>query len=233
MVTWINLQGRPCWSCHDERTEDNVPGLRDCSLASKFQQDTRSGAGGKPVRVSRGWPSSFLSHCRSRDSSSAVHFLGFKSFHTDYCLLLWGDGNWHRSQNFPPLDLVSTVCVCVLNHFSRVQLFVRLWTIDHQAPLSLGLSRQEYRSGFPCPPPGYLPNPGIKPSSLTSPALASRFLTTSATWETPWILLLTSFPTWFCSELCSYSSVIGFCISPNLHEVSGRVTVFLEAVTVL
>ena len=37
--------------------------------------------------------------------------------------------------------------------------------IAHQAPLSLGFSRQEYWSGLPCPPPGDLPNPGIKPGS--------------------------------------------------------------------
>ena len=35
----------------------------------------------------------------------------------------------------------------------------------HQAPLSMGFSRQEYWSGLPCPPPGDLPNPGIKPAS--------------------------------------------------------------------
>ena len=50
-----------------------------------------------------------------------------------------------------------------------------------QTPLSLGLSRQEYWSGLPCPPLGDLPNPGIKPMSLTSPALAGRFFTTSTT----------------------------------------------------
>ena len=44
-------------------------------------------------------------------------------------------------------------------------------------------SRQEYWSGLPCPPPGNLPDPGIKPMSLISPALAGRFSTTSATWE--------------------------------------------------
>ena len=38
-------------------------------------------------------------------------------------------------------------------------------------------------SGLPCPPPGVLPNPGIEPTSFTSPALAGRFFTTSATWE--------------------------------------------------
>jgi len=52
-----------------------------------------------------------------------------------------------------------------------------------QAPLSMGFSRQEYWSGLPCPPPGDLPDPEIKPMSLTFPALAGRFFTTSATWE--------------------------------------------------
>ena len=47
-----------------------------------------------------------------------------------------------------------------------------------------GFSRQEHWSGLPCPPPGDLPYPGIKPPSLTSPALAGGFFTTSATWET-------------------------------------------------
>ena len=41
--------------------------------------------------------------------------------------------------------------------------FVIPWTVDHQAPLSMGFSRQEYWSGSPCPPPGHLPNPEIEP----------------------------------------------------------------------
>ena len=48
-------------------------------------------------------------------------------------------------------------------------------------PLSMGFSRQEYWSGSPCPPPGDLPNPGIEPGSLMSPALAGGFFTTSTT----------------------------------------------------
>ena len=60
-----------------------------------------------------------------------------------------------------------------------------LWTIAHQAPLPIGLSRQEHWSGLPCPPPGDPPYPGIKPMSLMSPALAGGFLTTSATREAP------------------------------------------------
>jgi len=66
---------------------------------------------------------------------------------------------------------------------SHVQLFATLWTIACQAPLSMGFTWQEYWSGVPFPTPGDLPSPGIKPKSLTSPALAGRFFTTSATWE--------------------------------------------------
>ena len=57
------------------------------------------------------------------------------------------------------------------------------WTVAHQAPLSVGFSKKEYWSGLPCPSPGDLPNPGIEPSSLMSPALAGRFFTISTTWE--------------------------------------------------
>jgi len=71
----------------------------------------------------------------------------------------------------------------VLNAFNPVQIFATLWTVAHQAPLIPGFSRQEYWSGLPCPPPGDLPSPGIEPRSLTSPALAGGFFTTSATWE--------------------------------------------------
>ena len=57
-----------------------------------------------------------------------------------------------------------------------------LWTIA-QAPLSMGFSRQEYWSGLPRPSPGDLPDLGIEPASLVSPASAGEFFTTSTTWE--------------------------------------------------
>ena len=66
---------------------------------------------------------------------------------------------------------------------SRVQLFATSWTVACQAPLSMEFSWPEYWSALLCPPPGDLPDPGIKPTSLTSPALAGRFFTTSAIWE--------------------------------------------------
>ena len=53
-----------------------------------------------------------------------------------------------------------------------------VWTIVCQAPLSVELSRQKYWNGLSFPPPGDLPDPGIKPASLTSSALAGRFFAT-------------------------------------------------------
>ena len=66
---------------------------------------------------------------------------------------------------------------------SHVCLFVTLWTVARRAPLAMGFSRQEYWSWLPCPPTGDLPNPGIKPTSLMSSALADGFFTSSTTWE--------------------------------------------------
>ena len=56
--------------------------------------------------------------------------------------------------------------VPVLSRFSHVQLFVTLWTVAHQDPLSMGFPRQEYWSELPFPSSGNLPHPGIEPVSL-------------------------------------------------------------------
>ena len=66
---------------------------------------------------------------------------------------------------------------------SRVQLFATPWTVALQAPLSMGFFRQEYWSELPCPPPGDFHDPGIEPTSLTSPALVGGSCTTSTTRE--------------------------------------------------
>ena len=95
-----------------------------------------------------------------------------------------GSGIWTRDLHFypqeiwcmtPPISLWETVAwrmrVCMLSRFSYVRLCKTLWTTAHQAPLSMGFSRQEYRSGLLCRPPGDLPEPGTELASLTSPAL--------------------------------------------------------------
>ena len=65
------------------------------------------------------------------------------------------------------LYIKVTMPVYMLSCFSHVWLLVTLWTVTHPAPLSMGLSRQEYCSGLPCPPPGYL----SKPILSVTPAL--------------------------------------------------------------
>ena len=75
----------------------------------------------------------------------------------------------------------------------HVRFFATPWTVARQAPLSMEFPRQEYWSGLPFPPPGDLSDPGIKPLSLASPALAGRFFTANATWKAPLIGVVTSY----------------------------------------
>ena len=73
--------------------------------------------------------------------------------------------------------------MCCAQSLHHVRLSVTPWTAVHQPSLSMGFSRQEYWSGLPFPSPGDLPDTGIKPASLLSPALTGKFFITSATWE--------------------------------------------------
>ena len=75
--------------------------------------------------------------------------------------------------------------ICYFHESVSVSVIAISWTVARQVPLSTGFSRQEYWNGLPYPPPGDLLDPGIKPTSLTTPALTGRFFTTSATWEAP------------------------------------------------
>ena len=98
---------------------------------------------------------------------------------------------------FPPLFLCKVAKLSQSSDYSTdkadvcvkfLQSCATLWDpmdCSLQAPLSMGFSRQEYWSGFPFPPLGDLPDLGTEPTSLTSPPLAGRFFTTSATWEHP------------------------------------------------
>ena len=80
-------------------------------------------------------------------------------------------GKLHEIKYNSRYMMIKYICVYIrlqllLSRFRRVQLCVTLWTVAHQAPLSMEFSRQEYCSGFLCPPPGDLPNPGTEPRSL-------------------------------------------------------------------
>ena len=104
---------------------------------------------------------------------------------------LWA--TFHSIQNGQLLFILpnptQSHCLCESFHSplsmraNSLQLCLTLGYSESQAPLSMGFSRQESWSGSPCPPPGDLPDPGIKPTSLMSLALVGRFFTTSATWK--------------------------------------------------
>ena len=139
----------------------------------------------------------------SRGKRGRKEKLGWQGSRLQACLVAWGWTCVNNQRTTPARELrfqsweafwsslvglnspnilhpIPLPSVCVLSCFSRVRLFVTLWTVARQAALSTGYSRQEYWSGLPCPPPGDLPSPGIEPASLTSPALADRRFTT---WE--------------------------------------------------
>ena len=84
-----------------------------------------------------------------------LDYLGLKPASTTCWLWNWGY----------LFNLVNMCC-----HLSHARLFATLWTVAHQAPLSMGFHRQEYWSGLPCPPPGNLPHPGTEPASPASQA---------------------------------------------------------------
>ena len=97
----------------------------------------------------------------------------------------------------------------MLSHFSHVQLLGTQWTVPCQASLSMGFSRHEYWSGLPFAPPGDLSDPGIKPTSLMSPALAGRLFTTSAAWAYILLKIL------FCYGLLQVLNVVLCAINPS------------------
>ena len=81
----------------------------------------------------------------------------------------------------------------------------------------MGFSKQEPWSGLPCPPPVDLPNPGTDPESLSSPALAGRFFTTSATWEAlNQVLLLLLLNCFSCVRLCETPETAAHQAPPSL-----------------
>ena len=129
--------------------------------------------------------------------TSAAHSSGIGGYHPVGLLFVlpWiSEILFHLLQRWhvPWIWIQTCVCVCVcvcvccatLSCFSCVGLFVTLWTVAYQAPLSMGFSRQEYWSGLPRPPPGDLSIPGIE-SCLLHLLHCRWILYHSASQETP------------------------------------------------
>ena len=102
----------------------------------------------------------------ARGSLFSIPFLAF-------IVCRFFDENSGHSGLVTSKDLRVAVIVWLLSH---VELFATLWTVAHQAPLSTGFPRQEYRSGLPFPSPKDLHNPGIEPgpAALQADSLPSE-----------------------------------------------------------
>ena len=114
----------------------------------------------------------FWQDCRVLMKQQEVTF-GVNVMVVSFCRPLWAHSQhwclWNRgSESTCALITCDTSWKWRCQLFSRVRLFVTLWTAARQAPLPMGFSRQESWSGVSCPPPGDLPGPGIEPRSPDS-----------------------------------------------------------------
>ena len=96
------------------------------------------------------------------------------------------------------LTAVIISCVCV-HARSAVSDSATPWTVAHQAPLSRGLSRQEYWSGLPFPSPGDLPDPGSEPASPAHLTLAGRFFTSVPPGKSDYFIVYTNIESLCCT----------------------------------
>jgi len=125
----------------------------------------------------------FLAHSSPSPWNFLCNMINGNMFFSDMWSFVLGLWNLFRDIEMKWVAGYACVCVCVcLSLFSCVWLFATLWTVALPAPLFMGFSKQEHWCGLLSPLPRDLPDPGIKPEPLTSPALAGRFFTTSATW---------------------------------------------------
>ena len=172
---WESLIGVPAWLRSDENF---LSGLQVAAFSLYLHTAEREkSAGRKRDRLSVvSFYMSIDSIMRILPSWLHVNLITFQS-HLSMPLVDTNIHNFSQAVN-------KSMHACVLSHFSHVWLFAILWTIARQASLSIWFSRQEYCSILSCPPPEGLPDPGIEPTSLMSPALSGRFFTTSAMWET-------------------------------------------------
>ena len=127
-----------------------------------LKENSYFGGRGKHLRIVQGQVKEHTACLLAPGGSLKIK--GLKSFiHGVTNWLLW---SIHYSALLP-----------LLSCFSHVQLCVTLWTTACQTRLSMGFSRQGYQSGLPCPPPGYLPDPGIELTSHVISCIAGRFFT--------------------------------------------------------
>ena len=125
------------------------------------------------LRVGHDWATSLTFHFHALEKEMATHsnILVWRIPGTEGSSGLLSMGSHRVGHNWSDLAAAAaakekTNKSCMSSSFSHVWLFANLGPVAFQAPLSMGLSRQEDWSGVPCPPPGDLPNPGREPTSL-------------------------------------------------------------------
>ena len=143
--------------------------LRNCSILKEFR--------GLWLLVAGGDPGSLWYRRYQKDNCWNLNVSRWRLYRRFLCCSC----NFSLTLKLLPTKLLL-VCAQSL---SCVWLFVTLWTIAPHAPLSMEFSNQEYWCGLPSLSPGNLPDPGIKPGSPVSPALAGRFFTTAQPWMPP------------------------------------------------
>ena len=115
--------------------------------------------------------------------------------------------------------------VVVVKSLKSCPALATMWTVACQAPLCMGFPSQEYWNGLPFPSPVNLPDPGIKLTSLMSPALAGEIFSTSATLKALRSAWLASVQPFSCISLCStqteqlYVKDLLLTVNPSLTEM--------------
>ena len=114
--------------------------------------------GKREMSIHRGWINKSCNTQRAKNKTAVKENRNYSSKI---------DMNDSQKQRWADQTIILIPNICMLGHFSHVWLFAAPWTVACQAPLSMGFSRQEYRSGLPFSSPGDLPDPGIEPRSPT------------------------------------------------------------------
>ena len=107
---------------------------------------------------------------------------------------------WNWKKKIILRKILSQRCACMSSCFICAQLFGTLWTVVHQAALSMGFSRQEYWSGLLFPLPWDLPNPGIEPVSPGAPTFQEDSLLLSHQGSLSQKLMIVNMTKWFSKD---------------------------------
>ena len=122
------------------------------------------------------------------------------------------------------------VCVCLCSVTQSCLTLCDPVDCSPHAPLSMGSPRQEYWSGLPWPSPGDLPNPGIEPVSLVTPALAGRLFTACATWEAHAMILFSNkIMVWGTGIGLQHMNIEGTQFNPNLGLRCGKHSIIFSS----